>query len=77
MYRIGRQQFDTREEAEDWAHGNIGGVYSVVPLTFCDYKLGQAIRYKRDRLVERLEAEIEAYELIIDPPIQLRLEGLD
>jgi hypothetical protein len=35
MYRIGRQQFSTRDEAEDWAHGNIGGTYSIVPLAFC------------------------------------------
>jgi len=35
MYRIGRQQFTTRDEAEDWADGNVGGTYSIVPLTFC------------------------------------------
>lgn len=35
MYRIDRVQFETRDEAEQWAHGNIGGVYSIVPLTFC------------------------------------------
>lgn len=35
MYRIGDVQFETHGEAEDWAHGNVGGVYSIVSLTFC------------------------------------------
>lgn len=35
MYRIGNVQFETRDEAESWAHGNVGGVYSIDPLTFC------------------------------------------
>lgn len=35
MYRIGDVQFSTRDEAEDWAHGNVGGTYSIEPLNFC------------------------------------------
>jgi hypothetical protein len=40
-----------------------------------DHRIGLAIRYKREHQIDRLEAEIEAYELWIHPPIQLRLEG--
>lgn len=36
MYRIDNVQFSTRDEAEDWAHGNIGGVYSIIPLVWCN-----------------------------------------
>lgn len=35
MYRIDRVQFEDREEAEGWAHGNVGGCYSITPLAFC------------------------------------------
>lgn len=35
MYRIGDVHFETHEEAEAWAHGNIGGTYSIVPIVFC------------------------------------------
>lgn len=35
MYRIGDVHFETHEEAEEWAHGNIGGTYSIIPIVFC------------------------------------------
>jgi hypothetical protein len=35
MYRIGDVQFSTYEEADDWAHGNVGGTYRIEPLAFC------------------------------------------
>lgn len=35
MFRIGDQQFSDYQEADEWAHNNIGGCYSIEPLTFC------------------------------------------
>jgi hypothetical protein len=36
-WRIGDAYFDTYTEAEQWADvGNIGGTYSIIPVTYCE-----------------------------------------